>query len=205
MYSGITDLYPARGKSLPNTIPHSITVVADSNNSIKQVGAQILTKVGTLVEREFGTTLQEVHTSTPKSGLIAKPTSAKKLEQKRNIEREFRNTIQESYRENDLSLVMGNRMSWSTYDTVRKMEVLGKRKESAGIAENSTPKWKKYNIADGSIDTERLLEEANSWTDDQQINWSEVARKYGLQKQNGGQMIKCYLADQNISAAMINN
>ena len=98
---------------------------------------------------------------------------------------------------------MGNRMSWSMYDKVRKTEGLGKRKSLTDTAD-STPKRKKYSPSEHTFDKEKLLEEARSWSGEQQINWSKLAREHGLQKRNGGQILKTYLADMNVYAATKN-
>ena len=42
-------------------------------------------------------------------------------------------------------------------------------------------------------DQQSLLEEARSWLPEQKVNWSELAKQYGIQKQNGGQIIKEWL------------
>ena len=142
MYGGIIDLYPTTHTSETNGDPHShshsVTVVVEPQASAKEVGTQILNKVGAFVERQFGTLLQDVLANTPHSGLTKKPTSTEMQAQKRKIEREFRNRIEEEYKENDLELVMGNRTSWSMYDRGRKTEGLGKRKSSTDTAD-STP------------------------------------------------------------------
>lgn len=136
MYNGTFDLFPGTQAN-----DHSITIAVNPQASIQQVGKEIIKKVGALVERQWGTSLQEVLTSTPKSGLIKKPTSIERLAQKRKIERDFRDEIEKEYKENDLVLVMGNRLSWSTYDKIRKSESLGKRKCSE--SGEPTPKRKK--------------------------------------------------------------
>ena len=51
------------------------------------------------------------------------------------------------------------------------------------------------------MDVPRLLEEARTWPADQVINWSEVARRYGVTKPNGGQHVKEVLAKFGIIAA----
>ena len=53
-----------------------------------------------------------------------------------------------------------------------------------------------------AIDQVKLIEEAGSWSADQKVNWSQLARNYGLTGDNGGQSIKEFLAEHNIAAAM---
>ena len=76
-----------------------ITIGAQPDTSTRQVGKQILNKVGAFVERQFGTSLQDVLINTPKSGIVRKPSSAEKLASKRKIERAFRNRIETEYKE----------------------------------------------------------------------------------------------------------
>ena len=49
-----------------------------------------------------------------------------------------------------------------------------------------------------------MLHEAESWPEDKDVNWSQLAREYGLNSPNGGQIIKVFLEQSNIPAAYIN-
>ena len=40
------------------------------------------------------------------------------------------------------------------------------------------------------IDKEAVLAEASAWSDEQKVNWSELARRHGVVQKNGGQMVK---------------
>ena len=64
---------------------------------------------------------------------------------------------------------------------------------------------RKYRILSGTlqIDKDKLLHEARLWPDDKDINWSKLARDYGLNSPNGGQIIKEFLEENNIPAASI--
>ena len=46
-----------------------------------------------------------------------------------------------------------------------------------------------------------MLLEAKSWSPTKNVNWSEIARRYGLRKKNSGQAIKEFLQTHNIAAA----
>ena len=54
------------------------------------------------------------------------------------------------------------------------------------------------------MDVPCLLKEARAWPADQVIYWSEVARRYGVTKPNGGQYVKEVLAKFGIIAATQN-
>lgn len=66
-------------------------------------------------------------------------------------------------------------------------------------------KRKYHNLSETlEIDKENLLHEAETWAADKNINWLQLARDYGLASPNGGQIIKEFLAENNIPAACIN-
>lgn len=48
-----------------------------------------------------------------------------------------------------------------------------------------------------------LLAEANSWKPDEDINWSQLATKYGLTTKNRGQTFKEFLAESEVPAAQL--
>ena len=50
----------------------------------------------------------------------------------------------------------------------------------------------------------RVLTETQAWSPDEQINWSQLAREYGITSPNGGQLIKEFLRENNIPTAKIN-
>ena len=52
-----------------------------------------------------------------------------------------------------------------------------------------------------SEEKERLLSEAQEWSENETVNWSEVARRYGLTDANGGQTVKEFLKEKDIGIA----
>ena len=54
------------------------------------------------------------------------------------------------------------------------------------------------------IDHEALLQEAETWPENKNVNWSQLARNYGLHSPNGGEIIKEFLEQIGIPAAPIN-
>ena len=61
---------------------------------------------------------------------------------------------------------------------------------------------RKYGNIDHTAQSE-LLEEAASWSPDQRVNWSLLARQHGIEALNGGQRVKEFLKEHNIPAALI--
>ena len=54
------------------------------------------------------------------------------------------------------------------------------------------------------IDKDKLLSEVKTWPANKNVNWSNLAREYGIHSPNGGQTIKMYLKEHNIPAASVN-
>ena len=93
----------------------------------------------------------------------------------------------------------GYMCSWTTFDTLRKSALEqrpAKRQRASDEREaqddlHSEQPTKKCRIGsqENNIDMARLLD-ARSWTPNVVVNWSELGRRYGLIKSNGGQIIK---------------
>lgn len=173
---------------------NSVTIMTGPDTTLKQVGKQILNKLSPIVQEQFDMTLQQVLVETPKSK--HKRNSAQKLDQKRTILRQFHNQAQAEYDHVDEDLVMQHRMSFSQFDTMRK--ILGlkstpsrKRKCKANSDTTPIPPKRRHGNKPENMgfDTDRLLQEAKQWGEDKSINWSEKARLYGITKLNGGQII----------------
>lgn len=58
------------------------------------------------------------------------------------------------------------------------------------------------NEANLNINKTALPDEASTWSDKEKVNWSELAKKYGITKRNGGQILKEFLAENGIQVAM---
>ena len=103
------------------------------------------------------------------------------------------------------TVVLQNRLSWNSFEKVRKSQGLIGRKRK-GVDENreeGSASKRKHGRTSSSlnIDKEQLLNEARTWQPDQPINWSQLGLRYGLSMGNCGQVIKEHLAEQGIIAA----
>ena len=58
------------------------------------------------------------------------------------------------------------------------------------------------NGAELPFDINALLDEARTWSEDQTINWTQLAKQYKVEGDNAGQVVKEYLESQSIPAAM---
>ena len=82
--------------------------------------------------------------------------------------------------ERDWEMVLKNRLSWSKYNTNRLEQTF----ETAEGAEKRQPAPQKHGVKRDrlNIDTQGLFEEASKWTADSDINWTQLAIKYGLKQ-----------------------
>lgn len=116
----------------------------------------------------------------PNSNIILKPTVHEVKSKKRKIEKRVRDAIKHEKQEQASDFVLQNRMSWKTYDRLRKAEGLTTNvKRPAQNSINSEPHTKRRrhgNIPSTlDIDKEGLLEEAKTWPPNKHVNWSQLA------------------------------
>ena len=115
----------------------------------------------------------------------------------------MKNAIAKEKEELTCNFVLQNRLSWRTYDKLRKTEGMSTPKRPAESLVQCR-KRKYRNLSQTlQIDKENLLHEAQLWPHDKDVNWSKLARAYWLMSLNGGQMIKEFLEENNIPAASI--
>ena len=161
-----------------------------------------------ITHKRFGTPIQEVLSETPRSQVCKKSTSNERKIEKRRLEREMRDNIQKEMDEHGAQTVMENRISWNAFNQIRKAEGLtaaGKRKLQYNSENSPTPKRKCHGCRPENleINTDELLQEAQMWTPNEKVNWSQLAARYGLTTPNRGQIIKEFLQEQNIPAAYV--
>ena len=161
-----------------------------------------------MTNERFGKPIQEVLCETPRSQVCKEPTSNERKIEKRRLEREIRDDIQKEMDEHGAQIVMQNRMSWSAFNKIRKVEGLAatpKRKSQEDSENLPSTKRKRHGCKPDNlaINTEELLQEARMWIPEEQVNWSQLATKYGLTTSNRGQVIKEFLQEQNIPAASV--
>ena len=84
------------------------------------------------------------------------------------------------------STVMGNRISWRKFDTIQRSQTLDSssgpstpsRKRKRVQSDDNPPLTKRRKHGSPSLPgstKENLLAEARTWTDDETVNWSQLA------------------------------
>ena len=208
-YPQLVNVFPTPAKRVRKPVvtveSHSIKFTEKDLSSTKAIGRRMLKDFDDITQQRFQKSVQEVLAEAPGCNLIQKPTKAHCTQQRKNIKKEVRDTIQKHKEESTSELVLQNRISWGTYDKIRKAEALqSTKKRSAQTTPMGEPNPKRrHGVVSSSlqINTERLLTEAASWPPNKQVNWSSLAREYCLEASNGGQIIKEFLQEHDVPAA----
>ena len=117
--------------------------------------------------------------------------------------KKVKDKLEAQYKKDDIDMVIGNRMSWSKYNKMRLSQSFETREEALLRTTTKGIIERRHGVTTENlaIDKEALLQEANQWSPDQHINWSEVGNKYGLTCHNRGQVIKEFLSGHGIAVA----
>ena len=100
--------------------------------------------------------------------------------EKRRLECEFRDAVQTEKEEHAVEVVLQNRVSWNTFDKMRKSDGLAAAPKRKCHTEQLPIKTRKHGCQQDniSIDTVSLLQEARSRSPTEQVNWSQLAGRY---------------------------
>lgn len=180
-------------------------------SSPSQFGKKALKELNAICTENFEQSFQDVITETPRSKLVIKPSSQERQTELRRTVRSAKKAIQQAMDENSMTTVMSNRISWRKFDKIRKSKTLEdhpqtptRKRKTPFTNENTPPSPKRKHASPTNISPvveEALLEEALAWDEDENVNWSDLARKHGISKSNGGQSVKELLRDHDIPAA----
>lgn len=151
----------------------------------------------------FNKTVQDVLTGTPKSKLMTKPTAKEDKKKRKEIENQITDSIAKDKAEIACSLVLQNRISWNTYDKMRKSE---------GLTTPRRPRVTQTLCRNGSTTTctkpFKLIKNhcCKKLKHGQKTKTliGQLARNYGLHSPSSGQIIKKFLEQNGIPAASIN-
>lgn len=180
-------------------------------SSPSNFGKTALAKLNDICEKKFKMSIQGVLSETPRSKLIIKPSGQEKQSEKRRVVRSVKKAIQQSMDETSASTVMSNRMSWRKFDDIRKSSTLESssplnktpsRKRNHPTDENTPPTKRKHGSPTDLVKLDAVYTEAQTWSTDEIVNWSQLARRHGITSRNGGQTVKEFLRERGIAVAL---
>ena len=155
---GCCEDYPCLSSAFPISVkrgmqqPKKIIALTKRDlSSPAALGGRVLKDLSTISTQFFNKTGQEVLAETPRSNLIQQPSVKESKEQRKVIGKEIKSRLTEEKGEIASSMVLENRMSWSTYDRIRKSE---------GMATPTRPHTKRkrrYNQLPEALEEEDVL------------------------------------------------
>ena len=172
---------------------------------MKRLGHDIVTHLDPACRELTGKSLVDVLQVTPEAGVSKKKSASERKKENRDKLRDVKTAIQTEIRMKDNDLLFQNRLSFRKYNSIRMAESFETPKQAVVRSKSvTTPTSRTHGRSPESLpcDKDALLDEARTWSDDQTVNWTQLAKRYGVEGDNAGQSVKEYLASQSISAAM---
>ena len=199
-YGCLHSAFHHRKGSKPDENELQIFLTSEHLSSPKKLARNALLQLNAICSSKFGESAQSIIARTPGSQLIS--SSSRKRQLQENA-KQVKSSIQKVFDDTALETVMGNRLSWRFYDRARKVEGLESKCTNATASAEKLMRKRIHgcSLTNVLVDKEAVLAEASAWSDEQKVNWSELARRHGVVQKNGGQMAKEFLQACNIPAA----
>lgn len=172
---------------------------------MKRLGQDIVTQLDPACRELTGKSLVDVLQVTPEAGVSKKKSASERKKENRDKLREVKTAIQTEIRMKDNDLLFQNRLSFRKYNSIRMAESFENPTQAVVRSKSAaTPTSRTHGRSPESLpcDKDALLDEARTWSNDQIVNWTQLAKRYGVEGDNAGQSVKEYLASQSIPAAM---
>ena len=119
----LTKSFPAKSATITKS-KHKIIITKIDLSSATKFGRKALQELNCITEQSFNKSIQEVFVATPKSALSHVPTSQEKKKAHQKCVKEISSKLQQDMDASASDLVLQNRMSWGTYDKMRKTQSL---------------------------------------------------------------------------------
>lgn len=177
-----------------------------TKRDLKEAGSQIFSEIDEKCKENYGTSITNILVMVPEAGLAKKQSPEEKRKLKRVNQRQTKENIQAKMTKNDSDAHLTLRQSFRA----RNEQRLSQYFETKNEAKERTDKNKKkrsHTVAMQNIegDLDKLLEDAQTWQEGTQINWSKKAEEYGIKRsgspdsiKNAGQTVKAFLQAHGI-------
>ena len=158
---------------------------------------EILAELEPAYQEEFGESFIDAVIEVPGSEVQKNPTPVEKKREKRRIQRDCKNKIEDNYNQTDAMDILAGGMSMSRYKRLRLSQSF-ESPEAKRARSTAIPTKKKHSptLQETKWDKEQVLRDLRNFPTDQQINWSKFAREHNVPGKNNGQVLKEF-ADEN--------
>ena len=210
-FPALTRAFPGRKRALSERNAVEIAITARPHLQIppaklaRKVGQDIVTQLEPTCKELTGRSLADVLQSTPIAGVTKRKTPAAKKKENRARLREVKHAIESELHKRDHDLLFQNRLSFKKYNTIRLTEAFETPEEAAErtrYKSRSSSRIHGTSLVNIPFDKDALLDEAKTWSDDQQVNWTQLAGRHRVTGFNRGQIVKEFLESQAIPAAI---
>lgn len=171
----------------------------------KKLGHDIVTQLSPVCQQMTGMPLSKVLALTPSSGTTQRKSHTQwKCEQRKRM-RDVKRSVEFELRKHDSNLLF-QRLSYRKYNAIRlteSFESIEKATERTKSKQAQITK-KIHGCSESNLpfDGTMLLAEASQWSEEKEVNWTELANCYGVTGGNRGQIVKEFLAQKGIPVAM---
>ena len=139
---------------------------------------------------------------TPSARVTQRKTKSQTKKENRDRIRSVKRAIESELQKRDSDMLLQNRLSFKKYNAIRLSEAYETRHEAVKRTQLNPHTSKMHGRrSDLPFDENALLIEAGTWGENEQINWTKLAERYGVQGGNRGQVIKEYLANKGVPVA----
>lgn len=185
----------------------------ESQECAQATAARCLFQLNKRFQEAFNTSFESALVADPKCSLQLTPTKNELRQQMRHAQRVSKDKREREFAETDFADFFGSYMSKSEYEKQRLNECLESKqsaqKRTAERLEGQRAPPRKVSLNYGAMqwDWKALVDEAKLWEKGRVVNWSAVARQYGIHEvkdttklsPKGGQIARAVLEDHAIS------
>jgi hypothetical protein len=182
---------------------------------LKEIGQKIYSEYNKECQAKLGKSFSDILTLVPDAGLTKKASPAEKKKKVRDAKRGTKRSIEEVWKETDVSSHLSQRVSFAARKKRRIQEGFESKKDA-------TKRVEKENLKDGKAKShipkvitgniEELMKDVAAWLPYENtktpINWSKKAKEYKIRKveaeaspPNAGQLLKDYLKSKGVNIA----
>ncbi|KXJ06892.1 hypothetical protein AC249_AIPGENE21575 [Exaiptasia diaphana] len=177
-----------------------------TKRDLKEAGSQIFSEIDEKCKENYGTSLTNILVMVPEAGLAKKQSPEEKRKLKRVNQRQTKENIQAKMTKNDSDAHLTLRQSFRARNEQRLSQYFETKREAKERTDKNKKK-RSHTVAMQNIegDLDKLLEDAQTWQEGTQINWSKKAEEYGIKRsgspdsiKNAGQTVKAFLQAHGI-------
>ena len=195
-------------QTLTCTIEASETDLSSPPTKVaKKLGHDIVTLLSPICENATGMALSKVLALTPNSGIAERKNRAQQKDERRKRMRNVKEKVELEFHKHDSNLALQKRLSFRKYNKIRLTEsfesVEQATKRTKSKNQKITSKIHGSTKENLRLDDDTILAETREWSEDEVVNWTELANRYGVTGGNRGQIVKEYLTNRGVPAAQI--